>query len=91
MDYAKALKKMKKQELAPRAELWSRIEDTLAGRRGEQRWKYKLAFSASTLAVCAMLTFTGVDHYGHYRLEQYLANAFDYPSYVEYFDIGTFI
>jgi hypothetical protein len=90
MDYAKVLKKIKKQELAPRSALWNRIEDTLDGQTVKAGWKPKLVFSAAAVTICALLAFGGIDYYGHYRLEQYLLSVFDYPV-MEYFDLGTFI
>lgn len=91
MDYAKAIKKMKKQELTPRASLWNRIEDTLVSQPVTTAWSHKLAFSATALAFCVMLTFGGINRYENYRLEQYLVNTFNNPIHIEYFDFGTFI
>jgi len=84
MNYERALKKLKKQELAPGAGLWYRIEDTLTVRTA-RAVPYRLAFSAAALMVFAGLMFGGTEQYGHYRLEQYLLGAGGYPAQTEYF------
>jgi len=84
MNYERALKKLKKQELAPNPGLWYRIEDTLNVRTA-RALPCRLAFSAAALMVFAGLMFGGAEQYSHYRLEQYLLSVGVYPVQTEYF------
>ena len=88
MDYTSALKKLKRQELAPRAGLWVRIEDTLAGRTAAPLRQYRLVLAAAVLTLVVTLAFAGAEYYERYRLEQYLNGVCEFPAE---FDTGTFL
>ncbi|MDR2430753.1 MAG: hypothetical protein LBD99_00625 [Candidatus Margulisbacteria bacterium] len=86
-NFSGALKTLKKQDIAPDARLWTRIEETLE--RPPVFPVRRLAYSAALLTVFGLAVLAGGNYYEEYRLDKYLAQSWQHAYYAEAF--GAFI
>ena len=89
-DFDKELAELKSRDIAPRFNLWLRIEDTLHKRQvWLTRCYHGLALAAAT--ACAVLVVTGQNYYNNYQLDTYLSQVFVYVPNQAAIEYGTFL
>ena len=89
-DFQGKMDALKSRDIAPRFNLWLRIEDTLQKRRIWLTRCYSgLALAATT--ACLALVFVGRSAYNPYPLEDYLSQLFVYTPNPVASEFGTLL
>lgn len=86
------IKILQGQKLKPRADLWTRIETSLAYRQAKSLRQKITNWIYSTIGAFAFsaVVLTGSSAYADYRLEQYLVSSLQPDYYIEALGAGTF-
>ena len=88
--FERELSALKNRDIAPRFNLWLRIEDTLQKRRVWLTRCYQ-GLALATATAGTLLVFTAQSYYSHYQLDNYLAQLFVYTPNPVAGEYGTFL
>ena len=88
--FERELDALKNRDIAPRFNLWLRIEDTLQKRQVWLTRCYR-GLALAAVAAGALLVLNGQSYYSRYQLDNYLSQLFVYTPNPAAGEYGTFM